>query len=51
MANGWSRPIVLKNSGGDWSFAWGAQEDADSIAAIRHALDGFPVSAASPPKI
>src|SRR5918992_1357905 len=25
--------------GGDWSFAWGAQEDADSIAAIRHALD------------
>ena len=25
--------------GGDWSFAWGAQEDPDSIAAIRHALD------------
>lgn len=37
--------------GGDWSFAWGAQKDADSIAAIRHALDSFPVSAASPSKI
>ncbi len=25
--------------GGDWSFGWGVQDDADSIAAIRHALD------------
>ena len=25
--------------GGDWSFGWGAQDDAASIAAIRHALD------------
>ncbi|MGH8593349.1 MAG: aldo/keto reductase [Gammaproteobacteria bacterium] len=25
--------------GGDWSFGWGPQDDADSIAAIRHALD------------
>jgi len=25
--------------GGDWSFGWGAQEDANSIAAIGHALD------------
>jgi aryl-alcohol dehydrogenase-like predicted oxidoreductase len=25
--------------GGDWEFAWGAQEDADSIAAIHRALD------------
>jgi aryl-alcohol dehydrogenase-like predicted oxidoreductase len=24
--------------GGGWSFAWGAQDDADSIAAIRHAV-------------
>ncbi|HEX5387449.1 MAG TPA: aldo/keto reductase [Gemmatimonadales bacterium] len=24
--------------GGDWAFGWGPQDDADSIAAIRHAL-------------
>src|SRR2546427_599490 len=26
--------------GGGWTFAWGNQDDADSIAAIRHAVDG-----------
>ena len=25
--------------GGDWAFSWGAQDDAESIAAIRHAVD------------
>lgn len=25
--------------GGDWAFAWGAQDDAESVAAIRYALD------------
>jgi len=25
--------------GGDWQFAWGKQEDADSVAAIRRALE------------
>lgn len=25
--------------GGDWAFGWGAQDDADSVAAIREALD------------
>ena len=25
--------------GGDWSFGWGAQDDADSVAAIRHAVE------------
>ncbi len=25
--------------GGGWSFAWGNQDDADSIGAIRHAID------------
>ncbi len=25
--------------GGDWAFAWGAQDDQDSINAIRAALD------------
>ncbi|MBI5105013.1 MAG: aldo/keto reductase [Solirubrobacterales bacterium] len=25
--------------GGPWAFGWGAQEDEDSIAAIRHAVD------------
>jgi aryl-alcohol dehydrogenase-like predicted oxidoreductase len=25
--------------GGDWAFAWGPQDDEESIAAIRHALD------------
>lgn len=25
--------------GGDWSFGWGAQDDADSIAAIHEAID------------
>ena len=25
--------------GGGWQFAWGNQDDADSIAAIRHAID------------
>ena len=25
--------------GGDWQFAWGAQDDNDSIAAIHRALD------------
>jgi aryl-alcohol dehydrogenase-like predicted oxidoreductase len=25
--------------GGEWAFGWGHQDDADSIAAIRHALD------------
>jgi aryl-alcohol dehydrogenase-like predicted oxidoreductase len=25
--------------GADWSFGWGAQDDAASVAAIRHALD------------
>jgi aryl-alcohol dehydrogenase-like predicted oxidoreductase len=25
--------------GGDWAFAWGAQDDADSISAIRHAVE------------
>jgi aryl-alcohol dehydrogenase-like predicted oxidoreductase len=24
--------------GGDWAFGWGAQDDADSVAAIRHAV-------------
>jgi aryl-alcohol dehydrogenase-like predicted oxidoreductase len=24
--------------GGDWVFAWGAQDDADSVAAIEHAV-------------
>ena len=24
--------------GGDWSFGWGDQDDADYIAAIRHAV-------------
>jgi aryl-alcohol dehydrogenase-like predicted oxidoreductase len=24
--------------GGDWAFAWGAQDDSESVAAIRHAL-------------
>lgn len=26
--------------GPDWAFGWGAQDDADSIAAIRHAVEG-----------
>src|SRR4051794_28661559 len=26
--------------GGGWAFGWGPQDDASSIAAIRHALDG-----------
>ena len=26
--------------GGDWAFGWGAQDDRDSIAAIRRAVDG-----------
>ncbi|HEY4280114.1 MAG TPA: aldo/keto reductase [Conexibacter sp.] len=25
--------------GGDWTFGWGAQDDADSVAAIRYALE------------
>ncbi|MEY2457709.1 MAG: hypothetical protein QOK06_2839 [Acidimicrobiaceae bacterium] len=25
--------------GGDWAFAWGAQDDEDSISAIRHAIE------------
>lgn len=25
--------------GGDWQFGWGRQEDADSVAAIRHAVE------------
>ena len=25
--------------GGDWSFGWGPQEDADSVAALRHAVE------------
>jgi aryl-alcohol dehydrogenase-like predicted oxidoreductase len=25
--------------GGDWAFAWGDQDDAESVAAIRHAVD------------
>ena len=25
--------------GGDWAFAWGAQEESDSIAAIHRALE------------
>lgn len=25
--------------GGDWQFAWGSQDDQDSIAAIRHAVE------------
>jgi len=25
--------------GGDWAFGWGPQDDAESIAAMRHALD------------
>src|SRR5918992_1860442 len=25
--------------GGDWAFAWGAQDDNDSIAAIRYAVE------------
>lgn len=25
--------------GGEWSFGWGSQDDADSIAAIRHAVE------------
>lgn len=25
--------------GGDWAVGWGAQDDADSIAAVRHAVD------------
>src|SRR5580765_1228298 len=25
--------------GGDWAFAWGPQDDNDSVAAIRKALD------------
>ena len=25
--------------GGDWAFAWGSQDDAASIAAIRHAVE------------
>ncbi len=25
--------------GGDWSFAWGAQDDDESVAAIRHAVE------------
>jgi hypothetical protein len=25
--------------GGDWEFAWGAQDDAQSVAAIHRALD------------
>ena len=25
--------------GGDWAFAWGNQDDAASIAAIRHAVE------------
>ena len=25
--------------GGGWSFGWGSEDDSDSIAAIRHALD------------
>jgi aryl-alcohol dehydrogenase-like predicted oxidoreductase len=26
-------------SGGDWAYSWGATDDAESIAAIRHAVD------------
>lgn len=25
--------------GGDWSFGWGAQDDSESVAAIRHAVE------------
>ncbi len=25
--------------GGDWAFAWGDQDDAASVAAIRHAVE------------
>ena len=25
--------------GGDWAFGWGPQDDADSIAAIRHGVE------------
>jgi aryl-alcohol dehydrogenase-like predicted oxidoreductase len=25
--------------GGDWSFGWGPQDDADSVAAIRHSVE------------
>ena len=25
--------------GGGWAFAWGEQDDADSVAAIRHAVE------------
>jgi aryl-alcohol dehydrogenase-like predicted oxidoreductase len=25
--------------GGGWYFAWGGQDDADSVAAIQHAID------------
>jgi aryl-alcohol dehydrogenase-like predicted oxidoreductase len=25
--------------GGDWTFAWGSQDDRDSVAAIRHAIE------------
>lgn len=25
--------------GGDWAFAWGSQDDADSLATMRHALE------------
>ncbi len=25
--------------GGEWSFGWGSQEDSDSVAAIRHAVE------------
>lgn len=25
--------------GGEWSFGWGAQDDSDSVAAIRHAVE------------
>jgi len=25
--------------GGEWAFGWGSQDDADSIAAIRHAVE------------
>jgi aryl-alcohol dehydrogenase-like predicted oxidoreductase len=27
--------------GADWEFGWGAQDDAQSVAAIHRALDGF----------
>jgi diketogulonate reductase-like aldo/keto reductase len=25
--------------GGDWAFAWGNQDDAESVSAIRHAVE------------